>query len=309
MEYEQGTVIGDKEMSGLICRGHARPRVKRKVPVFQAGVLALLVSVAMCGLAQADATLIAHYGFDEAISGKTYDDPAVSTDYATLGSAVSINTTVDTVLGAGALDMTTSLGSTTAITDGAYTNNTFSWTDEALTFTFWWKAKLPVADTSHGAYVSMGTHPDGGARLDIKETTGTDFRVEVQGGGQDTAVNLDDGEWHFVAVTVLEGGEFQDIGMYTVVGGALTSDLNTSTSTLTIATGDSPLVFGDSVYDEGGAAPSTARPTATSTSSGSIAGTTCWVRMRSSLCMRIPRATTASSPDPPRSTSARFSSA
>ena len=198
------------------------------------------------------ASPVAHYTFDANNSGTTPD--SVGSAFATLGGGVSINTTVTGRLGAGVLDMTNANGSGTASVDGAVTNNSFAWTTgDARTMTFWWKAKTPVANTQEGAFVSFGTTSANGTRFDFKEqgapTVTATLRVEVQGAGQGTnPVNFDNGNWHFVAVTVPDNATFADISWFAGVrGGTLSSDLNTGTSTQDIATGTGPLVFGDSI--------------------------------------------------------------
>jgi hypothetical protein len=96
----------------------------------------------------------------------------------------------------------------------------------------------------------MGNLAANGTRLDVKESGAApagSLRVEVQGTGLTTnPANFDNGNWQFVAVTVPNNATFADVAWY-VNGGA--SDLNSSAAdpTKTIATGTSPLVFGDSV--------------------------------------------------------------
>jgi hypothetical protein len=201
----------------------------------------------------AHAALIAHYTFDSAYdTNKTAD--SVGSAFATLGGGVAINTTVAGRLGSGVLDMTNANGSGTASVDGAVTSNNFAWTTgDARTITFWWKAKTPVANSGEGAFVSFGNTFANGNRFDIKEqgapTSVATLRVEVQGAGLGSnPTNFDDGNWHFVAVTVPNSATFADIAWFAGVrAGSLSGDLNTSTSTLAIATGTSPLVFGDSI--------------------------------------------------------------
>ena len=210
-------------------------------------LLVAAIVIALPGAQLAQAALIAHYQFDVDNSGTTPD--AVTDNCATLGLGVSIDTTANLAkFGAGALNMTYYSPSLAGGADGAVTSNTFTWTDDARTMTFWWKAKQPPDDTTHGAYVSMGTNPDAGARFDIKEQSATDLRVEVEGDAVDTSADIDNGEWHFVAVTVPDSAQFKDIGIF--VDGNPT-DLNTSTSTTAVVTGASPLVFGDSIYQDG----------------------------------------------------------
>ena len=109
-------------------------------------------------------------------------------------------------------------------------------------------------NTTDGTFVSFGTEPANGARFDIKEQDGygTLLRVEVQGtGSESNPANFDDGNWHFVVVTVPTvgtagdgGAAFRDVSWY--VDGS-TINLNTSTNALAIATGTGPLAFGDSL--------------------------------------------------------------
>jgi len=195
---------------------------------------------------------ILHYTFDTDSGGTTPD--SVGSNSATLGNRVQINTTVADRLGDGALEML-GLGDTQGPGNGAVTSNSFSWDDDARTVTFWWRAKSPNTNTSDGTFVSFGTEPTNGARFDIKEqhvpalSINTSLRVEVQGIGLGTnPTNFDNGNWHFVAVTVPNGATFADISWFAGVrGGTLSGDLNTSTSTNTIATGTSPVAFGDSI--------------------------------------------------------------
>jgi alpha-tubulin suppressor-like RCC1 family protein len=193
-----------------------------------------------------NAALIAHYTFDVANSGSTPD--SVGANSATLGSRVQINTTVANRLGNGALEMLGG-GNTQGPGNGAVTSNSFSWASDARTITFWWKAKSPNVNTSNGTFVSFGTEPNNGARFDIKEQTAGMLRVEVQGHGfSSNPPNFDDGNWHFVAVTVPDNAVFADISWFAGVRGAtLSGNLNTSTNTLAIATGTGPIAFGDSI--------------------------------------------------------------
>jgi hypothetical protein len=97
----------------------------------------------------------------------------------------------------------------------------------------------------------VGTTTAGsGTRFDIKEqgATNTELRVEVQGTGHNTNPGIDDGAWHFIAVVVPDSATFADVSWY--VDGS-TTDLNTSTNTLDIATGTGPLAFSDSILTAG----------------------------------------------------------
>jgi hypothetical protein len=218
----------------------------------------LLSLAALAGLVlatgSAHAALIAHYTFDSAYdTNKTAD--SVGSAFATLGDRVQINTTVAGKIGSGALEMLGG-GNIQGPGNGAVTSNSFSWANDARTVTFWWRADSPNVNTTDGTFVSFGTEPSNGARFDIKEqhagATQTTLRVEVQGAGQGTnPTNFDDGNWHFVAVTVPTvgtagdgGAAFRDVSWY-VNGGTI--DLNTSTNTLAIATGTGPIAFGDSI--------------------------------------------------------------
>jgi hypothetical protein len=192
------------------------------------------------------ASLIAHYTFDVENSGTTPD--SVGSAFASLGSRVRVNTTAANRIGGGVLEML-GAGDTQGPGNGAVTNNSFSWADDARTVTFWWRAKTPNVNTSNGTFVSFGSEPSNGARFDIKEQTAGMLRVEVQGHGFSTnPPNFDDGNWHFVAVTVPDNATFADIAWFAGVrGGTLSGNLNTSTNTLAIATGTGPIAFGDSI--------------------------------------------------------------
>jgi hypothetical protein len=201
-------------------------------------------------IGQAVAAPIAHYTFDVDNSGSTPD--STGPNFATLGTKVRINTTVAGKIGSGALEMLGG-GNTQGPGNGAVTSNSFAWADDARTVTFWWRADSPNVNTTDGTFVSFGTEPSNGTRFDIKEqhalAVQTTLRVEVQGAGQGTnPTNFDDGNWHFVAVTVPNDATFADISMFAGVrGGTLSGDLNTSTNTLAIATGTGPIAFGDSI--------------------------------------------------------------
>jgi hypothetical protein len=208
--------------------------------------LAALASLVLTA-GSAHAALIAHYTFDSVYdTNKTAD--SVGSAFATLGGRVVVNTTVPGRIGGGVLEM---LGGGTihGPSEGAVTSNSFSWANDARTITFWWKAKSPNVNTSDGTFVSFGTEPTNGERFDIKELGSNLLRVEMQGTGQNTnPSNFDDGNWHFVAVTVPNAAAFRDIAWYSGTrGGTLSGDLNASTSTNTIATGTSAIAFGDSI--------------------------------------------------------------
>jgi hypothetical protein len=145
------------------------------------------------------------------------------------------------------------VGATSGPSDGAVTSNNFSWANDARTVTFWWRAKSPNMNTSDGAFVSFGDNSGNGTRFEIKEQQGAThtgpLRIEVQGNGFGmNPTNFDDGNWHFVAVTVPDNAIFADVSCF-VDGGS--NDLNTSTNTLAIATGSGPLAFGDSILTAG----------------------------------------------------------
>ena len=202
-------------------------------------------------ISQAIAAPIAHYTFDSAYNtNKTAD--SIGSAFATLGGGVAINTSVAGMIGTGVLEMTNANGSD-RVTDGAVTSNNFTWTNDARTITFWWKAKTPVANTTQGTFVSFGNTSASGTRFDIKEqetaVPPAQLRVEVQGAGQGTnPTNFDDGNWHFVAVTVPDNATFAGISWFAGVrGGTLSGDLNISALTQAVATGAGPLVFGDSI--------------------------------------------------------------
>ena len=194
-------------------------------------------------------SLIAHYTFDSATDGVTPD--SASANHATLGSNVAINASVAGAIGTGVLDVRNSGSGFAPGGDGAVTSNNFSWANQARTITFWWNAKLPVADIDAGSYVSFGTNAGSGTLFEINEGapgTTSDLRVAVGTTTLTTAssdpADFDDGNWQFVAVTVPEQARLRDIAWY--LNGSNTN-LNTRISTLAIATGTGPLVIGDSI--------------------------------------------------------------
>jgi hypothetical protein len=191
------------------------------------------------------ASLLAHYTFDTDNVGSTPD--SVGSNSATLGNRVQINTAVAGRIGSGALEIL-GAGSTSGPGDGALTSNSFLWASDARTIVFWWKAKTPNVNTDGGAYVSFGDASGNGTRFEAREQGGTSLRVEVQGAGENTnPAGFDDGNWHFVALTVPENASLEDVAWY-VDGGA---NLNTSTATQAIATGTGPIAFGDSILTAG----------------------------------------------------------
>ena len=206
-----------------------------------------LLAIAGLSLAAnpAHAALISHYTFDTENTGSTPD--SVGSNSATLGNRVQINTTITGRIGSGALEMLGS-GSTSGTGDGATTSNSFSWASDARTVAYWWRADFPAVNAADGTFISFGDESANGNRFDIKEQGSTELRVEVQGTGQNTNPGIDDGNWHFIAVTVPINATFADISWY--VDGSST-DLNTSTNTLAIATGTSAITFGDSVLTAG----------------------------------------------------------
>ncbi len=203
---------------------------------------AALISAGLL-LSSGQAALVAHYRFDVDSSGTTPDSVGIG-NFATLNQT-SISTSAPRV-GAGSLFMDGSDGSTAAPGDGAITNTTFTWTQDARTMTFWWK-HAGVAD--NGTFISLGTNDGNGTRMDVKQGAGSDaaLRVEIAGaGGQTSPTDFQDGNWHFVAVTVPNGATMADIAWY--VDGSST-DLNPSNQTTAVSTGTGPLVFGDSIVD------------------------------------------------------------
>lgn len=197
----------------------------------------------------AEADLLAHYRFDLETEGLTPD--ALGANSATLGNRVQINTSVDGRIGNGALEMLGS-GVTVGPGDGAVTSNSFSWENDARTVIFWWRANSPNVNATEGTFVSFGSGEGSGTRFDIKEQGATNLRVEIQGIGVNSSPPIDDGEWHFIAVTVPNNATFADVAFYT--DGAFdpaTDDLNTSLNPLEVATGTGPMAFGDSILTVG----------------------------------------------------------
>jgi hypothetical protein len=208
---------------------------------------AVLLVLALTGGAQAG--LIAHYSFDEVDAGNTPCNLGVN--HATLGDRVSIDTTAGVPkFGAGALR---ALGGDTTLGpgSGATTANQFAWANDARTITFWWKTATPGSVTLAGTFVSLGNHSASGYAFDMLEywwdvpNNTTTLRVGISGAGLSTTPPINDGNWHFVAVTVPNNATFADIAWY-VDGNA--TDLNTSVNTLAVATATDTLVFGDSHY-------------------------------------------------------------
>ncbi|WP_158279837.1 LamG-like jellyroll fold domain-containing protein [Coraliomargarita sinensis] len=195
--------------------------------------------------------LISHYTFDSESGGQTSD--SIGSSFATLGGGVEIDTTVADRIGSGALRMNGS-DSINGPGDGAVTDNDFTWSNDARTITFWWRAENPNVQSNWGTYFSNGDLSGSGTRFDIREDgdSGANLRVEVEGAGFTTdPANFDDANWHFVAVTVPDNATFQDIAWYTGVrGGTLGADLNASSNSQAIATAPGPLVFGDSILQE-----------------------------------------------------------
>ena len=135
---------------------------------------------------------------------------------------MNINTTTGSAFAgsAGVLEMTQLGTGKTAATNGAVTNNSFSWSNDARTLTFWWKASNPGESTRRAELMCRSVIPLATARgFDVKGaasgTNAADLRVEVQGTGFNTSpANFDDGSWQFVAVTVPDNATFQDIAWY-----------------------------------------------------------------------------------------------
>ena len=119
----------------------------------QTNTLLSLAALLAFSAGNAQAALIAHYTFDVDNSGSTPD--SVGSNSATLGNRVQINTSVSGRIGTGALEMLGS-GATSGPGDGAVTSNSFSWTSDARTITYWWRADSPNVDTSDGTMISFG---------------------------------------------------------------------------------------------------------------------------------------------------------
>jgi hypothetical protein len=206
-------------------------------------------------LGTAHANLIAHYKFDSTDGTTTPDSAPGSVANATLNDLTI--TASDPKVGAGALEMSGS-------GDGATTSNTFAWTNDTRTISFWWKTKLVApdpedpenlipADISLGTYISMGgSGTTAGGRFDVRElgtpNTAT-LRLEVQGGSNliNTNPAIDDGEWHLITIVVPnETSTLGEVRAY--VDGDTVNDLFAgSTSTTSINTITSALRFGHSV--------------------------------------------------------------
>ncbi len=193
----------------------------------------------------AGAGLISHYTFDSDDSGTTAD--SVGSAFATLGPKVGIDTGVSKV-GGGSLVMTRwGAGDVGYGGDGAVTSNSFAWTDDARTLTFWWQCKSGTIDNVNGneTFVSFGDNAGAGTRFDVKQYNSSNtLRVEVEGAGANSNPPIQDGQWHFIAVIVPNNATLADVQWY--IDGSATN-WNTSTSTQDIATGTGPLAFNDSI--------------------------------------------------------------
>ncbi|MEM6257584.1 MAG: LamG-like jellyroll fold domain-containing protein [Planctomycetota bacterium] len=204
--------------------------------------LAALASIGI-GVGHAEADLIAHYTFDTDNAGTTPDE--VGPNVATLGSQVQINTTVAGRIGGGALEMLGEPGSGNVggPSSGAVTSNSFDWTNDARTLSFWWKIDPQASQANNGTYVSFGDNSENGSRFDVKRLSSSALRVEVQGAGANSSPAIDDGEWHFIAVVVPNDAFFNDI-LWFVDGGA---DISVDQNVVELVTGSGPLAFGDSI--------------------------------------------------------------
>ncbi len=207
----------------------------------------VVVSVLGTGIF-AHANLIHHWKLNEGEGTTTAD--AVGSEDGTLGNDVSWETsnlppfTLGYTTTSAAKFAGGSNDSDNSITMAGYKGITGT---QARTVALWINSTA-TGQSSHATLVSWGREGtstgDDGARFDLRLDDGQ-LRLEVQGGFIVGTTNLNDGEWHHVAVTWASGGA-EDATLY--VNGV--SEAITSTNSQTIDTGsEGDFRLGSSVLD------------------------------------------------------------
>lgn len=187
----------------------------------------------------ASASLLAHYPFD---SDGT--DLAGAGGGAVFGNYGLIDT-ADKAVGTGSLLLRDDGGGESF---GAQSANSFSWSSSDVRSVAFWMQY--AGGNAQPTMISLGSGTGTGNRFDIR-LNGTNLRLEVQGGGVSTAVNLGSGDWYHVAVVVPSDPATVDSTQYYVHDQSATlvaSGLFTGSATA-LVTGTGPLRMGDSYQD------------------------------------------------------------
>jgi hypothetical protein len=197
-------------------------------------------------LMTAEGALIAHYTFDSDGS-----DLGTSGGTATIDADSAAITSSNFAVGTGALNLTgPTSGNDSTGGDGAVSANTFSWATDTRSIAFWMKAGTQV--DPNPTMISLGGGSGNGTRFDVR-LTGTALRLEVQGGGVNTSLNVGDGSWYHLTIVVPADGATVASTQYFVhnsSAGLVGSGSFTGSGTA-IATGAGPLRIGDSYWDTG----------------------------------------------------------
>ena len=199
--------------------------------------LLLLAALGTGLVATTQAALIVHYELDNDFSA------TVGTD-ASANSAATIDNTTYAV-GSGSVLFGTR--SNQDYYGGVQGGDNLDWSSsDERTVAFWMKSGTQTA--TYPTMFGMGTEGSNFTRFDIRLDNNT-LRLELQGGGSTTTVNINDGEWYHIAVVVPNAtSRLADTSYYVHnADGSLKASGNFS-GTSNINTGTAPMTIGDSKH-------------------------------------------------------------
>jgi len=204
--------------------------------------LLMTAAFAVAATVASHATLVAHYEFDGDYSA------TVGTD-ATADVAASIDATTVKV-GSGSVAFDGSAAENTTY-GGVVGGDTLKWesvSDDRLTMAFWMKAGTQTAASP--TMVGLGDEGGNYRRFDAR-VMGGNLRLELQGTGSTTSVNVSDGAWYFVGIVVPLATSTIGDTLYYVhnADGSLKATGNFG-GTAGLITGDGEVTIGDSKHGD-----------------------------------------------------------
>ncbi len=201
--------------------------------------LLMTAAFAVAAAVTSQAALIAHYEFDGDYSA------TVGTD-ATADVAASIDVTTVKV-GSGSVAFDGSAAENTTY-GGVVGGDTLTWADDRRTVAFWMKAGTQTAASP--TMVGLGDEGGNFRRFDAR-ISGGNLRLELQGTGSTTSVNVSDGAWYFVGIVVPLATSTIGDTLYYVhnADGSLKATGNFG-GTAGLITGDGEVTIGDSKHGD-----------------------------------------------------------
>jgi len=204
-------------------------------------VLASTLLLAFC-VSSAEGALITHYTFDT-------DGTAAAGSNAVLGNGASITTT-GAAVGAGALQISGQAVPDRPGADGAVSLNTFNWSNDIRTISFW--VKLGTQSDSSPTMLSLGGGATAGSRMDLRLISGSVMVMETGAGLSYSSTDLGNGGWNLIVIIVPKNGAIlSDVIWYNLEPGGDSYSSGNFIGSDPVNTLGGPLRLGDSALDSG----------------------------------------------------------